>query len=281
MPGKKFSLIVALTAAGLLLLPVLAFEFIPDQILEQTTQRLLAEQGISMHATRFRSSFPAGIKAEGLSLGDATTTALKVDRLLLRLRLLPLLIGKVSCSLSADIGETGKLSGMLTVTPRLSGDVTVSTLELQDLPILTNTLGNGIRGTTRLEVTMDTAPKSGAVGNARLSIANLTLKGVTISGMPLPNAVFPTVRGLIKLKGQTLQIENLALEGDGIYLRLTGSTMPAPNAPLNLTLELLPSAELLRSQQTVFLLMLPYQVSPGHYRLPIGGTLASPQLSKR
>lgn len=272
----------AVILAGLLLVPFLTLQFIPNHVLEQSVQRLLASQGVTMQASRFSRSFPVGVLAEDVTFGNtAGTNVFKAKRLRLRLQLLPLLLGRVSCFLQADLGSKGKLSGVLTIKPQPSGTIQVNDLDLGDLPLLTTALGSGIHGTTRLDLAITTAQKTGTTGNIRFAIADLQLAGVKIGGMPLPDASFPEVRGQIKLTDQTATIENLALQGNGIYLRLSGNAPLNSTTPLNLSLELFPSPELLTSQQSLFLLMLPYQISPGSYKLPITGTVANPQLLKR
>ncbi len=281
VPPRRLGLWLAGAATALFLLPLLTLQFIPDQVVEQAVQRLLAGHGITLQARRFQITFPAGIRMEGLTLGDGADTLLRAEQCAIRLRLLPLCIGRVSCSLSARIGAGGRLMGDLTLHPRLQGDIQLHNLDLADLPILTSALGSGIHGATSLHCTLADSPSTGLTGRLRLQVHNLRLQSVRISSLPLPDATFPLVRGLITLKGRTLSLTSLALQGDGIYLRLSGAASLAPAAPLNLTLEIMPDAQLLNRQQSVFLLLFPFQTSPGSYRLPIGGTLAHPQIAGR
>jgi type II secretion system protein N len=55
-------------------------------------------------------------------------------------------------------------------------------------------------------------------------------------------------------------------------------TTPLGDAPLNLTLELMPKPAFLERQKFVFLLLAKYLISPGNYRIPINGTLARPAI---
>jgi hypothetical protein len=59
---------------------------------------------------------------------------------------------------------------------------------------------------------------------------------------------------------------------------LSGEVPLSASAPLELILELMPKAEFLERQKFVFLLLLNYLDSPGHYRIPVRGTLAKPQV---
>jgi hypothetical protein len=49
-------------------------------------------------------------------------------------------------------------------------------------------------------------------------------------------------------------------------------------APLNVTLEMMPKPEFLIQQKLVFLLFARFLVTPGHYRIPITGTLQEPKI---
>jgi type II secretion system protein N len=109
----------------------------------------------------------------------------------------------------------------------------------------------------------------------------LDLRGVKISGTQLPDASYRTMQGMLRIAGGRTNLESVTLQGDGLYVRLSGDlpTGVSPAAtPLNLKLELMPKPEFLESQKFIFLLLAKYTVTPGHYQLPIRGTLASPSL---
>jgi len=127
--------------AGLLLLPFLALQLIPDQTIEQTVVRLLASRGITMQAGRFTVGFPASVNASDLTLGTTSDTLLKADQLRVRPRLLPLVLGRLSLKLDGRIGAAGTLQGQLQVAPRLEGNLQVNELQLGDLPIAATVFG--------------------------------------------------------------------------------------------------------------------------------------------
>lgn len=261
--------------AACLILPMLTVLMIPDRVVEQFVVRTLAGRGVTLKAERLGTALPLGLKGSGLAIGDGSAVYLTIDRASIRLRLLPLMTGRVVASLEGRVGS-GTVSGTVTLHPSLRGTLQVSGLELAALPAVTRTIEGAVKGTLQLD-----AEFRGTGGEAKLRISSLGLSRARLAGMPLPDLTVPDTRGLLKLHGATVTIANLAMQGDGIYLRLGGSLPLAPSAPLNLTLELLPSAELLERQKSVFLLMFPYLTSPGRYALPIGGTLSSPQLSVR
>lgn len=265
---------------GLLALPPLTLLFIPDAVIRQAVSQSLAANGITLQATKIGTALPFGIKATGIALADTTTSLINLDHVSVQLRPLSLLSGKVAVTVTANTGSS-TLTGAVTLLPRLHGALQISNLQLADIPLLATASGGTVKGTASIDLNLPSVTAAGAEGTARLVIKNIQLKGVRISNMPLPDVNFPELRGIVKIKGQTVIIDNLALQGDGIYLRLSGTASLAAGSPLNLGIELLPGAEFLEQQKTVFLFMIPYQISPGHYKLPITGTLANPRLAGR
>ena len=76
-------------------------------------------------------------------------------------------------------------------------------------------------------------------------------------------------------------LESFTFQGEGLYARLKGyfpQATPLGDAPLNLSLELMPKPEFLEKQKFVFLLLNKYLTTPGHYDIPVRGTLAKPLL---
>jgi type II secretion system protein N len=113
----------------------------------------------------------------------------------------------------------------------------------------------------------------------RLEVKKAHIAGVKVGEMPLPDADYAVVQGMIRQKGAGFTLESFTLQGDGLYVRLKGDfplTTPLGMAPLNMTLDLMPKPEFLEKQKFVFLLLTKYLVSPGNYSIPIRGVLAKP-----
>lgn len=272
---------VGISILVFLLLPWLTVSFIPDSVLLDAANRQLAPQGLTLQAQRLGRPFPLGLSATGLTLADSSQTWLQVDQFSVRLKPSSLLLGRLTLAISGQVGS-GTLGGSYTVWPRPAGKLAISNLDLSAISLLTSTTGGTMKGLARLDLDLRQPDKAAALaGSAQLQIRDVELRSIKLSGMQLPDVSCPELRGILKLQGQTINVDNLALQGNGIYLRLGGTLPLAATAPLNLQLELLPTAEFLEQQKSLFLIMLPYQQSPGAYRLRIGGTLGSPQLLGR
>jgi type II secretion system protein N len=271
---------LALVSGFFALLP-LAWSMLPDTTIQQAVSQQLASHGIAMQAGTCTTGFPFRIIARNVTLRDAVDQKplLVIDQLSIRLRLLPLVLGKATCTATGQIGA-GLLSATVTIYPALRGELHLSGLPLDALPVLTSTLTGTVKGTALLEMRF-TQQQGITVGEARLRIADLQLAQARLAALALPDLTIPETRGLLKLQGDTITVSSLALQGDGIYLRLTGTLPLNPSAPLSLALELLPTTELFERNRSLFLLMTPYQTAPGAFKLPIGGSLSSPQLLSR
>ena len=115
-------------------------------------------------------------------------------------------------------------------------------------------------------------------GIIKLEVKGAELADLKIGELPLPAVSDETIQGMLRVKDGRGRVESLTFEGSGLYARLSGEVPLSASAPLELILELMPKADLLEKQKFVFLLLLKYLDSPGHYRIPVRGTLAKPQV---
>jgi len=88
-------------------------------------------------------------------------------------------------------------------------------------------------------------------------------------------------QGIVRFTDNNARLESFTLQGDGIYMRLSGNLPGGANAlttPLDLVLEIMPKPEFLESQKLVFMLLTKFMVSPGNFRVPIRGTILKPEI---
>lgn len=278
MKGRSLLLLSAGCAASLVLFLVLTILFVPIAEVKGVITRVLAREGYELRVDDFHKSFPLGISLRNAEVRDRRGLLLKLDTATVRLKLLPLFVGIVSLDARARIGE-GELSASF--EPRTS---TISLhsegLRLQDVPLLQVATNANMQGKLFVDGSF-TGRGNALQGDMRMEIKQAELRGIKVSGMPLPDASYDTIRGMFRASGGMGSLESLTFQGDGIYIRLKGTlamTGPLPSAPLDLTIELMPKPDFLEKQKLVFLLLAKYQKSPGAYRIPVAGTLTSPAL---
>lgn len=276
---KKLAAAVAVVSA-LLMLVVLTVVFIPDRELQGVVSRVLEQKGYTFSAGKFgKTFFPLGIAAKKITLGDERGAMLKADNLNISLKFLPLFIGQVRIGLDARIGS-GEISGEYALTGGGSADLEIKRLQLEEIPFFKTVAGAVVKGDLTVDGKVNNLKKN-AKGQIKLAVRGAEMQGIKIGEMPLPDAAYHTVQGMLKLDSGKAALESFNLQGDGLFVRLKGE-MPlgaAPAAtPLNLTLELMPKPEFMEKQKFVFLLLVKYLTSPGSYQMPIRGTLAHPSI---
>jgi type II secretion system protein N len=277
--ARRWGAIAAGSLGALLLFVIFVIIFTPAGAMQGLLERALGSAGYTFSAGEFGKALPLGIKARKVEIADERGVLFKADEAVVRLRLLPLLTGKVSFGYWAGIGG-GEIAGDFSPNRGGEMDFQITRLRLEDIPFISTATGTRARGELNAEGNFR-GIGSKAVGEARLEIKGLELANVKIGEMPLPDAAYDLARGAMKVIGGKAVIESATLQGEGLYVRLKGDfpvTAPLGAAPLNLTLDLMPKPEFMERQKFVFLLLARYLVSPGNYRLPVTGTLAHPTI---
>ncbi len=269
--------IATTVAGGIVLFALLTLAFIPDRALEQAVSNALATNGYTFKAKSFGKALPLGVRGTRLEIGTDSGPVLMLDAAAVRLRLIPLLTGRISFSVTGRVGG-GTIDGAITVAPRKGIVVAVKDLPLEAVPFFSTVAGMQAKGIARINATVQgTGAK--AKGEVQLQVRGAELNGMKVGETPLPDASYREVQGMLKIGGGKANLESFTLQGDGLYVRLSGTTplvTPLPGSPLNLSLELMPKPEFLERQKFVFLLLAKYLTSPGHYQIPIRGTLGKP-----
>jgi len=275
----SISKILGSALAGVFLFLFLTILFIPAATILATANRGLSQYGLKLGAASFGKALPLGIKGTGITLSSLSGELLRVGKGRLLLELFPLLSGKVVLSIDAEIGS-GTLVSSLSLLRKPSTHIDIKNVRLEDIPFFQNVAGMKTSGilSGKVEASGSVAK---AMGSVQLEVQGAELSGIKIGGMPLPDASYRTVQGLVRINEGRGSIESFTLQGDDLYVRLKGGLPladPLAATPLDLTLELMPKPALLEKQKLVFLLLLKFQDTPGHYRIPVKGTLGKPQV---
>jgi type II secretion system protein N len=271
--------IAAAVAGGTVLFLLLTLLLIPDMALKQAATRALATNGFTFKATSFGKALPLGLKGTRLEIGTEAGPIVVLDDASVRLRLTSLLSGRVAFSLHGRVGS-GAIDGTITVAPRHGFTLAIKDLPLEAVPFFATVAGTQAKGLARITAKLQGAGAKTS-GDVQLQVRGAELNGIKIGETPLPDAAYREIQGMLRVAGGKATLDSFSLQGDGLFVRLSGA-MPLSNpmtaSPLNLSLELMPKPEFLERQKFVFLLLAKYLASPGHYLIPIRGTLAKPLL---
>ncbi len=275
----RFCRIAGLTLGGVILFIILTALFIPAKSLLNAANRGLTQYGLKLEAISFGKLLPLGIKGTGVTLSSESGELLKVRTGRVSIELLPLLSGRLILSIGADIGS-GSLVSSLSLLRSPSTYLELKNVRLEDIPFFQSVAGMKAGGILSGKVEI-AGLLAKAKGTVQLEVKGAELSGIKIGAMPLPDASYHTVQGLIKVAEGKGSIESFTLQGADLYIRLKGGLPlvdPLPATPLDLSLEIMPKPELLEKQKFVFLLLVKYQDTPGHYLIPVKGTLGKPQV---
>lgn len=272
---RRLSTGIGLGLAGLLLFLALVYVFFPVDPINRAISQKLAAQGLTI-APEGTKTFLPGIGWRNAFLSSGQGPLLDITRLAVRPHLFPLLLGRVRASLAANMagGELSLLyghNGPLVCT--LQGDG----IQLARIPFFKTVLGATAGGTLWTSGQISRSPQ-GPEGELKLEVRQLGYSGVKLGAFPLPDASGLQTQGMVRISGNRARLESFTLQGEGLYMRLSGELPQSAAAPLDLTLEIMPKPEFMERQKLPFLLLAKFMVSPGVYRVPIRGTLLKPQI---
>jgi len=269
---------VGLLAAGLCLFMACIYLFIPMGRVNAAINQILAAQGLTLTPEARKTILP-GLVWDNLLLSSDQGGLFSCKRLKLQLRLLPLLTGRLALGAKATIG-----SGQMGLEYGLTGQDALKLhsegVGLADIPFFKTVLGAKAGGNLWSEGRVKRGPK-GLNGDLKLEVRHLEFSGVKLGAFPLPDAANLRSQGMVRIVNGAARLESFTLQGEGVYMRLSGDLPSGAHAlktPLNLSLEIMPKPEFLDSQKLVFLLLAKFIVSPGVYRVPIKGTLLKPEI---
>ena len=275
---RRLIQIAAYLAAGGFLLGVFTYLLFPMGRVNAVINQQLAAQGLTLTPGAHKTILP-GLAWNDLLLSSDRGALLRCERLKLQLGLLSLLKGRVTVAAAASIGS-GRLDLEYGVTGKKALVLHADGISLAAVPFFKTVLGAKAGGSLWSEGSVTRGPQ-GLNGELKLEIRQLEFSGVKLGAFPLPDAANLRSQGMVRVTNGNARLESFTLQGEGIYMRLSGdipSGANAANAPLNLVLEIMPKPEFLEKQKLVFMLLARFAASPGVYRLPIRGTLLKPEI---
>jgi type II secretion system protein N len=193
--------------------------------------------------------------------------------------LLPLFVGRVVVYGGATLGK-GKFEVRYALNGKTALDLDIDGVSLAEIPFFKSVLGAKTAGNLRSQGTLHRSVK-GVSGDLKLEVKQLEFSGVKLGAFPLPDATNLKTQGMVRVSDGKVRLESFTLEGDGIYMRLSGNLPSGENAgisPLAMNLEIMPKPEFLEKQKLVFMLLAKFMTAPGVYTVPIRGTLLKPTI---
>ncbi|MEI7816090.1 MAG: type II secretion system protein GspN [Desulfuromonadales bacterium] len=272
--ARRSGIVVAVLA----LFIIFCYILFPTGKIDAVLGRVLLQQGLTLSPSVHKTLLP-GLAWDNFLLSSEKGPLLKCETLQVRALLLPLFIGRAVFAGSAAIGK-----GQLEVRHALNGkaalDLNAEGISFAEIPFFKNVLGAKTSGNLWSKGTLQRSAK-GLSGDLKVEVKQLEFSGVKLGAFPLPDATNLKSQGMIRVSDGQVRLESFTLEGDGIYMRLSGDLPSGANAavtPLNMSLEIMPKPDFLEKQKLVFMLLAKFMASPGVYKVPIKGTLLKPEI---
>lgn len=268
----------AFIAALLVLFLLFSYMLFPTGRIDAAIAQVLARQGLTL-SPEVHKTFLPGLAWDDLLLSSEQGPLLSCRRLQVRMLLLPLLAGRAVVSGGATIGN-GHLDVRYTLNGKAGLDLDAEGIALAEIPFFKSVLGAQMAGTLWSQGKLQRGAK-GLSGDLKLEVKQLEYSGVKLGSFPLPDAANLKTQGMVRVTEGKARLESFTLEGDGIYMRLSGDLPSGANAgvtPLSMSLEIMPKPDFMEKQKLVFMLLAKFMTSPGVYTVPIRGTLLKPQI---
>ncbi len=278
MNASKLGRGAALLAATLILFIMFSYLFFPAARINAVVVQILSRQGLTIAPTVHKTLLP-GLAWDNLMLSSEQGQLLSCRRLQVRLLLLPLFAGRAVISGGATIGK-GHMDIRYALNGKAALDLDANGISLADIPFFKSVLGAKAAGNLWSRGKLQRGAR-GLSGDLKLEVKQLEFSGVKLGAFPLPDASNLKTQGMVRVSDGKVRLESFTLEGDGIYMRLSGDIPMGANTavtPLNMSLEIMPKPEFMEKQKLVFMLLAKFMASPGVYKVPIRGTLLKPEI---
>ena len=266
------------TAAGIIAIVILLFGLwyvaVPEDLIVDLIEGSVKNEVFSLKAENLKKGLLFNFTVERMTLVKKNSR--DTDEKIPKGRRIPLLVmedvhNRISplslLTLHPEVTFKGRLYGgtvlgtvnLTQKTWHMQG----SAISLHGIPLL------GFFGIQGEGILSGEVKSLGGEGEARFSADHLKLRNTSIDSVTLPLDLFHTMRGTLKLGGDTVDIQSLTLNGDGIRARMRGTIR---ERLLDSSIEVMIDSS--AAQGPLFQAMLsPYQVSPGYYVIPVRTTL--------
>ena len=256
----KFRHILYLTI-GIPVFTILVWLFaVPDNLLQYKIEDAISNAGqgnVRASLNGFTKGLLFTVHADSLNLDFDKTPALTITDLAGCLAPRYFIQKKLVFSIKGKIG-TGDINGLLKYPSE--GEIKIDKAELNAIPYLTHL---GIKSNGYISVNILIKNKSAQLA---FRVPDLDIQESAVM-IPFIDS-FRRAQGVLSVTGNDIRFDSVSLEGEKGYARLKGDIK---DRFLNLSLELMPSADKLSSLESM--LIEKYIISPGYYVIPVKGSI--------
>ena len=237
---------------------------IPEEVILNLIGASVSGSGMRVECTGFRKDPFFGFRADSLSLRKGERELIAAGNLSGRINVFSLVKLRLPLTFSGRIGD-GTISGtaeLLRKDHELS--LTVKDVNTDAVPFV------GLFGIKGNAVLTGSMLLRNGHGGIRFDLKDLKDMNGSFGTVSIPLGDFRSGQGALEVSPDRVRITSFTLEGPDIYARVKGD---AANGRLNLTLEVMPEKAFI-DRNLMLGLLERYQVSPGHYVIPLTNQLS-------
>ena len=238
------------------------FFAVPDNLIKDYIEDSASQHKFKADIEGLRKGFFFTLYAESLDLKkDPDSEILKITDISCRINPLYLFKKQLAFSVKGKIG-TGDINGSFNLPD--NGNIKITNAEIAAITYITSIglKGNGI-------ISGSVTFKNNTA-DVTFTVPDADIEG-SILQMPLPLSLFRKIQGAFSIKGNTVEVVSITLEGEKLYARLSGNTAIGGKIT-GMTLEVMPAAEYVSTNEFKSLesaILKKYEASPGYYVIRI------------
>lgn len=236
---------------------------IPESLLAGLVEGAMHDSDMRIETSDVRKGIFFDFTCGSIRLKKNDRTLMSVENVAGRINPLSLLTLRLNAHFRGETGG-GSVKGTIDLFRGKSHvDITVAGADIADMPFfsLLGIDGKGsLTGTLKIE---------NVRGDIKFDVRDARFGQGSFGGITVPLDAFTDARGAMTITGNSVRITSFALEGAGIYARLSGEIT---SGGMNLIMELMPEKSF-KDSNFIFLILERYKNSPGHYSIPITGAL--------
>lgn len=275
-------------AVGILFIAVLLFLItfffaFPNSLIKTWLESELNERtGLVFSIEGFQKVFPLSFemkKVKVIYAGDENPL-FYINNIHVRFLPYSLFLGSIGINVYGDVGD-GHISEDVMIK---IGGITLNTVAenigLKDIPYL-NSIGfysGVVNGHGQATISQGISQGKCIGGFIKADGKDIDISRLRIQGLIMPFEVIEKMGITTKMEECKLKLNGLWVEGKEFYARLQGIvnvSSPFKNSLIDLTLEITPKAQLIKSDTILFLIK-DYRKSLNFYSIPIKGTIGNP-----
>jgi type II secretion system protein N len=236
---------------------------VPETLLTGLIEGAIHDNDIRIEAADVKKGFFFGFTCGSIRLIKKEKTLISLENVVGRINPLSLLTLRLNAHFHGETGG-GRADGTIDLFRGKSHvEIAVDGADLSAMPFfsLLGIEGKGVlTGAMKIE---------NVRGDITFTVKDARFGTGSFGGVAVPLDAFSGARGAMTITGNSVRITSFALEGTGIYARLSGNVT---SGKMDLTMELMPE-KTFKDGNFIFLVLEKYRNSPGHYSIPITGGL--------